>query len=103
MHEIYRVTNLEETIQKFNIKKVNIDDIMNVYYYFYRNDNIGHYNQDTLLVQGLYYAQLEEHYYTMCCFMNGELYIHDFNNLLDGVKWLVDDDSYDEKSVLSYC
>ena len=103
MEKMYRVVDLNKTIEEFNIQKTKIDDIMNVYYYFYRDDNIGNYNQDTLLAQGLYYAQLEENYYTMCCFMDGELYIHDFNNLLDGVKWLVDDDSYNENSILSDC
>lgn len=103
MRKMYKVIDLNKTIEEFNIKQVDIDDIMNVYYYFYKDDNIGNYDKTTLLPQGLYYAQLEENYYTMCCFMNGELYIHDFNNLLDGVKWLVDDESYDQNSVMSDC
>ena len=99
----YKVVDLSKTIEEKNIKKVDIDDIMNLYYYFYKDDNIGSYNMNTLLSEGYYYAQLEENYYTMCSFINEELYIHDFNNLLDGVKWLVDDESYDESSILSDC
>lgn len=99
----YKVVDLEKTIEEKNIKKVDIDDIMNLYYYFYKDDNIGSYDMNTLLSEGYYYAQLEENYYTMCSFFSGELYIHDFNNLLDGIKWLVDDESYDESSILSDC
>jgi hypothetical protein len=98
MREMYKVINLEQTIKEFNIQEVEIDNIMDVYYCFEREESDLATN---FLKEGYYYAKIDENYYTMCQFLSGELYIHDFNNLLDGVKWLVDDVSYDESSIIS--
>lgn len=95
-----KVINLEQTIKEFNIQEVEIDNIMDVYYCFEREESDLATN---FLKEGYYYAKIDEDYYTMCQFLDGYLFIHDFNNLLDGVKWLVDDESYDESSMISDC
>ena len=39
MREMYKVINLEQTIKEFNIQEVEIDNIMDVYYCFKREES----------------------------------------------------------------